>query len=94
MENDMKELLNKIGITEAGHFEKDGSYVIDFETDEQYNKAFSRLDRSNLLEENPDGGTVSLSASVIVYEADEFMLQLVSNFDKDEYKLIVKEVED
>ena len=89
----MKELLNKIGITEAGHFEKDGSYVIEFETDKQYNKAFSRLDRSDLLEENPDGGTVSLSASVVVYEAEKFILQLVSDFDKDEYKLIVKEVD-
>lgn len=89
----MKELLNKIGITEAGHFEKDGSYVIEFETDKQYNKAFSRLDRSELLEENPDGGTVSLSASVVVYEAEKFILQLVSDFDRDEYKLIVKEVD-
>ena len=89
----MKELLNKIGITEAGHFEKDGSYVIEFVTDKPYNKAFSRLDRSDLLEENPDGGTVSLSASVVVYEAEKFILQLVSDFDKDEYKLIVKEVD-
>lgn len=89
----MKELLNKIGITEAGHFEKDGSYVIEFETDKQYNKAFSRLDRSELLEENPDGGTVSLSASVIVYESEKFVLQLLSDYDKDEYKLIIKEVD-
>lgn len=89
----MKELLNKIGITEAGHFEKDGSYVIEFETDKQYNKAFSRLDRSDLLEENPDGGTVSINASVIVYESEEFVLQLLADYDKDEYKLIIKEVD-
>lgn len=89
----MKELLNKIGITEAGHFEKDGSYVIEFETDKQYNKAFSRLDRSDLLEENPDAGTVSLSASVVVYESEKFILQLLSDYDKDEYKLIIKEVD-
>lgn len=89
----MKELLNKIGITEAGHFEKDGSYVIEFETDEQYNKAFSRLDRSDLLEENPDAGTVSLNASVVVYESEKFILQLLSDYDKDEYKLIIKEVD-
>ena len=27
----MKDLLNKIGITEPGHFTKDDGYVIDFE---------------------------------------------------------------
>lgn len=90
----MKELLNKIGINQAGHFEKDGNYVIEFETSNEYNRAFSRLDRCELIEENPDASAISLSASVVVYENDEFILQLISDFDKDKYKLIVKEVED
>ena len=90
----MKELLNKIGINQAGHFEKDGSYVVEFETSNEYNKAFSRLDRCDVIEENPDSTAISLTASVVVYENDNFILQLVSDFEKDEYKLIVKEVED
>ena len=45
----MKELLNKLGITQAGYFSKDKSYIIDFDDDKEYNKGFSRIDKSNLL---------------------------------------------
>lgn len=89
----MKELLNKIGITKAGHFSNSGEYIIEFENDTEYNKAFSKLDRTELVEENPDGGAVTLNTSIVVYSNDDFTLQLVSDFDNDNYKLIVKEVE-
>lgn len=89
----MKELLNKIGITKAGHFDNSGEYIIEFENDAEYNKAFSKLDRTELVEENPDGGAIALNTSIIVYTNDDFTLQLVSDFDNDNYKLIVKEVE-
>lgn len=89
----MKELLNKIGITKAGHFNNSGEYVIEFENDIEYNKAFSKLDRTEFVEENPDGGAVTLNTSIVVYNNDNFTLQLVSDFDNDTYKLIVKEVE-
>ena len=89
----MKNLLTKIGISQAGHFEKDGSFVIDFENDSDYNKAFSRLDRTELVEENPEASSISLDASIVVYQNDEYILQLVANFDNNSYQLRVKEVE-
>lgn len=89
----MKELLKKIGIINSGHFESDGSYVIEFDSSDSYNVAFSKLDRSEDVEENPDGGAVTLDTSVVVYENDNYILQLVSNFNDDTYKLIIREVE-
>lgn len=90
----MKELLSKIGITEAGHFSDDGNYVIDFETSDQFNKAFSKLDKSELLDENEDASSITLETSTVLYEAEGFTLALVADFDQDAYKLVVTEIKE
>ena len=89
----MKELLSNIGITQAGHFESTGEYVIQFNNDHDYNVAFSKLDRTELVEEDPDNSAITLDTSIVSYYNDDFYLQLISDFNKDEYKLIIKEVE-
>ena len=88
----MKELLNKLGITQAGYFSKDKSYIIDFEDDKEYNKAFSRIDKSNLLEEDPDTSVINTNVSNIVYTNDNFILNMIADFDSETYKLVVKEI--
>lgn len=88
----MKELLNKLGITQAGYFSKDKSYIIDFDDDKEYNKAFSRIDKSNLLEEDPDTSVINTNVSNIVYTNDNFILNMIADFDSDTYKLVVKEI--
>ena len=88
----MKELLNKLGITQAGYFSKDKSYIIDFEDDKEYSKAFSRIDKSNLLEEDPDTSVINTNVSNIVYTNDNFILNMIADFDSDTYKLVVKEI--
>lgn len=85
----MKELLSKIGITEPGMESKDGNYVIDFETSNQFNSAFSKLDKSDLVEENEDSSVVNLSVSNVMYTNDEFALNLIADFDHDTYKLVI-----
>ena len=88
----MKNLLTELGITNAGHFLKDGTYVVEFESDSEYNKAFSKLDRSDLLEEDSDASSVTLSTAIVSYIADGFTLTLVSNFDDNTYELRVTEM--
>ena len=88
----MKELLNKIGITQAGAFINNSVYVIEFETDEEYNKAFSKLDKSDLIEEDADAGTVTLDTSIVVYKSDEYVLTLIANFSDNKYELQVKKM--
>ena len=88
----MKELLNKIGITQAGFFDKDKSYVIEFETDQDYNKAFSRLDKSDELEEDDDASAITLDTSIVVYTNDKYKLALVANFEQNKYELRVTEM--
>lgn len=88
----MKEFLSKLGITQAGHFSKDNNYVIDFENSEEFNRVFSRLDKSDLVEENDDSSVINLNVSNIMYVGDEYSLNLIADFEQDSYKLVVTEL--
>lgn len=90
----MKELLNKIGITQAGHFDDKGRYIVEFESDKEYNKAFSKLDKTDLVEEDEEGNIVNTEASIIAYESENFRLVLVAKFDEDKYELQITEMKD
>ena len=87
----MKELLKQIGITEPGYFDEDGNYVIDFDNSNEMNKAFIKLEKSNLVEENENSSVINLQVSNILYVSDRFSLNLISDFDQDQYKLVVTE---
>lgn len=90
----MKELLSKIGITDAGYFSKDKNYVIDFENSDAFNKAFSKLDKSDLVEENEDSSVVNLNVTNVMYITDDFSLNLIADFSADTYKLVVTELKE
>lgn len=90
----MKELLNKIGITTPGYFSSSNTYVIDFNSDEEYNRAFSKLDKTDLVKENDDSSVVNVSVSNIMYSNDDFILNLIADFDSNTYKLVVTEVKE
>lgn len=90
----MKELLRKIGITEAGYFSSNNNYVIDFDSSDEYNKAFSKLDRTDLVEENDDTSVINMSVSNIMYSNDDFSLNLIADFDNDTYKLVVTDLKE
>lgn len=88
----MKDLLKKIGITEAGYFDKDGNYIIDFETSDDFNKAFAKLNNTNLVEENEASSVININVSNILYLNDDFSLNLIADFNQDIYKLVVVEL--
>lgn len=88
----MKEILKKIGITEPGYFSDDDNYIIDFENSEQFNKAFSRLEKSDLVEENEDSSVVDLNVSNVMYISDDYSFNLIAEFEQDIYKLVVSEL--
>lgn len=90
----MKELLNKIGITDAGYFSSKDNYVIDFDSASEYNRAFSKLDKTDLVEENDDASVANVSVSNIMYSNDEFSLNLIADFDSDSYRLVVTKLKE
>jgi hypothetical protein len=90
----MKELLKEMGITEEGHSTSKNNYVIDLDDSNHFNKIFSKLDKSELVEENEDSSVVNLEVTNILYLADGYSLNLIADFDQDTYKLVVTELED
>lgn len=89
----MKELLKNIGITEVGYYSKEKNYVIDLEDSNHFNKVFSKLQKSDLVDENEDSSVVNLSVSNVLFLADDYSLNLIADFDQNIYKLVVTELE-
>lgn len=90
----MKDLLRKLGIMEEGTRTSNHNYVIDLEDSDHFNKIFSKLDKSDLVEENEDSSVVNLEVTNILYIADGFSLNLIADFEQDTYKLVVSDVEE
>ena len=88
----MKDILKKIGITEAGYFSEDDNYIIDFENSNQFNKAFSRLEKSDLVDENEDSSVSDLNVSNVLYVNDDYSFNLIAEFEQDVYRLVVSEL--
>ena len=89
----MKNMLNEIGIYADGEFNKNGAYVIDIEDFEQFGKYYSLIDKHTDTEELSDStiSTIHNISCLYTYK-DEFQLNLLADFDNDEYKLVVMNI--
>lgn len=90
----MEEFLKQLGITDAGNKTSNGNYVIDLEDSDHYNKIFSRLDKSDLVEENEDSSVVNLDVTNILYISEKYAINLIADFEQDLYKIVVTELEE
>lgn len=88
----MKELLRKIGITQPGHYTRNNSYVIDLESSNEFNKVFSKFDKSDLVEENEEISVINLSVTNVMYMTEDYSFNLIADFDGDTYKVVVTEL--
>ena len=88
----MKEFLRKLGITQAGYFSTQGNFVIDFDNDLELARAYSLLDKSDLVEESDDDSFINQHSMCQVFLSDEYQLTLLSDFDSDRYQLVVREL--
>lgn len=86
----MNELLKQIGIT-GEPTKTDDAYVLDIADSNEYGRIFSKLDKSDLVEEDQDASAVSVENSSIQYVNDDFVLTLIADFDNDVYSLHIRE---
>lgn len=87
----MEEFLKSLGINEEGITEEDGCYVIDFMSDDEWSKAYSRLDNSDEIFEDEDSSNVSMDASTIQFVNDDYTVTLLADFNEDTYRLSCRE---
>lgn len=88
----LEKFLEKIGISQTGHYTKSNSYIIDIEDSDEYGKIYSSLDKCDELVEDEDSSTITVHTSNIVFESDEYQFVLIADFDQDTYKLVCKEI--
>lgn len=87
----MDNFLSKLGIDLEG--ERQGNnYIVDIPDSNMFNKIFSLLDKSDLVEENDDASSITLNSSNVEYIGDDYLLNLIADFSQDIYKLVITEL--
>ena len=87
----MNELLKQIGIDAEPIKGENGSYNIDIEDSNEYGRYFSKLDKSDLVEEEQDASSVNFENSSIQFTNDKYTLTLIADFENDTYSLNIRE---
>lgn len=89
----MEELLRKLNIYDKPVKSKDNTYVIDIMDSDDYARYYSKLDKSEELEELDDSSQITLDNSSIQYESIDgrFNLTLLADFEGDKYSLVIRE---
>ena len=84
----MKELLKKIGIDGSGYYSDSNTYVIDLEDSNAYNKAFTKLDNTSLVNEMSESSVSNAYISNVMYINDRYSINIIADFESDTYKII------
>lgn len=89
----MEEFLDALNISSNGDYDSDGNLVIELRDADEFAKTYSKLDRSNLVDEDEESSVISLDNGSIQFIGDDYIITLLSNDDADEYKLTIKSIE-
>ena len=87
----MNELLKQIGIDAEPVKGENSSYNIDIKDSNEYGRYFSKLDKSDLVEEEQDASSVNFENSSIQFTNDNYTLTLLADFENDTYSLNIRE---
>lgn len=87
----MEELLRQLGIDAEPVKGKNGSYNIDIEDSNEYGRYFSKLDKSDIVEEEQDASSVNFENSSIQFTNEQYTLTLLADFENDTYSLNIRE---
>lgn len=88
----MEEFLKELGITKQGRKNENGFYVIDIDDSDEFGKIFSKLDKSDLVDEDEESSSITLDSANITYLSDDYTITLMGDFENDtDYKLVMRE---
>lgn len=88
----MEEFLKELGITKQGKKNENGFYVIDIDNSDEFGRIFSRLDKSDLVDEDEESSSITLDSANITYLSDDYTITLMADFENDtDYKLVMRE---
>lgn len=89
----MDEVLKKLGISLDGEFSKDGSYIADIYSSDEFGRVYSALEKNDNVEELYSNSLLTMHNSSISYLYDNYQITLIADFEQDLYKLVISEYE-
>lgn len=89
----MEDFLNEIGITANLQKTDNNTYTMDIPNSNAYGKIYSKLDNSDLVEEDIESSQITYDNSSIQFTSDDYLITLLADFNEDTYKLTIKTLE-
>ena len=89
----VKELLRLIGIDKAGEYSEDGSYVVDLDSDDEYGKVYSTIEKNDDFVYREKSSSMTIDNSNMIYQyGDEYQVILKADLRNDIYTIVVNEI--
>ena len=89
----MEELLKTLGVDKKGTYARDGSYVIDLDSAEDFGKMYSLLDSNEDLDYIDETSLLNVNNSSLNYRYENrYQLSIIADFNQDQYKLVIEEL--
>ena len=91
----MNKVLEELGLEYEGQPGKNNSYVVDLGSDQEFGKVYSTLETNDDVEQLEDNTLLTVhNASLLYIYKDKYQITLKSNFDTEEYYLIINKLGD
>ena len=89
----VKELLRLIDVNKAGEYSDDGSYVIDLDSDDEYGKVYSTIEKNDDFVYKEKSSFMTIDNSNMIYQyGDEYQVILKADLRNDIYTIVVNEI--
>ena len=91
----MDNILKELGLQYEGQKGKNNSLVVDLGSDSEFGKVYSLLETNDDVEQLEDNTLLTVhNASLIYIYKNVYQITLKSNFDTEEYSLVVNKLVD
>jgi hypothetical protein len=87
----MEQLLKDLNINLPGEYAEDGSYVVDIPDSSEFGKVYSKLEKSDIVEEVDDSTVLTLMDVSVLYRNDDYSINLLADIGENSYRLVVNE---
>ncbi len=86
----IEELITKLRINREGTRSRDGSYVIDLNSADDFGRMYSLLDNNDELEYLDTVSLLNVNNSSLNYKyKDLYQIALMADFNEDQYKIVI-----
>lgn len=89
----LEDFLDFLSLGRDGEFSKEGTYVIDLESSDDFGKIYSKLDSNDDLEYLDSYSLLTVDNASLIYRYEEdFQVGLIADFNNNLYKVVIEKL--